>query len=249
MDVQGPMARHVRDLRIALEAMSRPSPRDPWYVPVPLTGPPLPRPMKVAVVTDPAGGGGDPDVAAGVRVAAEQLAAAGYEVEEAEPPSVERIAELWGQVLGYDMRVVWPLLGPEAGDHARRFIALAFEGLPEVDQLGHVVALMSRQGLGRAWSEFQVEHPIVLGPVSTSPPFRVGTDLDRDGAAGVLAALRLVIAVNVLGLPSVAVPVGVAHGLPQAVQIIGPRFREDVCLDAADVIEDALGVLTPIDPR
>ena len=44
-------------------------------------------------------------------------------------------------------------------------------------------------------------------------------------------------------------PVGVANGLPQAVQIIGDRYREDLCLDAAEAIEARLGVITPIDPR
>ncbi len=52
-----------------------------------------------------------------------------------------------------------------------------------------------------------------------------------------------------LGLPSVALPVGEADGLPQSVQIIGPRFREDLCLDAAEAIEARLGSITPIDPR
>jgi amidase len=61
--------------------------------------------------------------------------------------------------------------------------------------------------------------------------------------------MRLVVAGNLLGLPAAVVPVGVANGLPQAVQIIGPRFREDLCLDAAQAIEERLGVLTPIDPR
>jgi amidase len=32
------------------------------------------------------------------------------------------------------------------------------------------------------------------------------------------------------------------------VQLIGPRYREDACLDVAQAIEDRLGVLTPIDP-
>src|SRR5205814_1855982 len=50
-------------------------------------------------------------------------------------------------------------------------------------------------------------------------------------------------------LPAVAVPVGLAAGLPQGVQIVGPRFREDLCLAAGQAIEDRLGTLTPIDPR
>ena len=62
-----------------------------------------------------------------------------------------------------------------------------------------------------------------------------------------LHTMRLVVSVNLLGLPSVAVPVGVADGLPQGVQIIGSRYREDLCLDAAEAIERQVGVLTPID--
>jgi amidase len=56
-------------------------------------------------------------------------------------------------------------------------------------------------------------------------------------------------AANSLGLPAVALPVGVAEGLPQAVQLIGGRYREDLCLDAAAAIEERLGIITPIDPR
>ena len=44
-------------------------------------------------------------------------------------------------------------------------------------------------------------------------------------------------------------PVGVTDGLPQSVQLIGPRYREDLCLDAAEAIEARLGVPTPIDHR
>jgi amidase len=33
------------------------------------------------------------------------------------------------------------------------------------------------------------------------------------------------------------------------VQVIGPRYREEICLDDAAMIEDRLGIITPIDPR
>jgi amidase len=58
----------------------------------------------------------------------------------------------------------------------------------------------------------------------------------------------MALAVNTLGLPAVAIPVGIGEGLPQVVQVIGPRYREDLCLDAAEAIEDRLGIITPIDP-
>jgi amidase len=33
------------------------------------------------------------------------------------------------------------------------------------------------------------------------------------------------------------------------VEVIGANFREDLCLEAAEAIEERLGVITPIDPR
>ena len=52
-----------------------------------------------------------------------------------------------------------------------------------------------------------------------------------------------------LGLPSISVPTGRVDGVPMGVQVIGPRFREDLVLDAAAAIERACGTLTPIDPE
>jgi len=67
--------------------------------------------------------------------------------------------------------------------------------------------------------------------------------------AETVRSMRMAIAVNALGLPAVALPVGIADDLPQAVQVIGPRYREDLCLDAAATPEESLGIITPIDPR
>ena len=57
--------------------------------------------------------------------------------------------------------------------------------------------------------------------------------------------MRMAMAVNTLGLPAVALPVGIRDGLPQAVQVIGPRYREDLILEAAAAIEDRVGIIYP----
>ena len=67
--------------------------------------------------------------------------------------------------------------------------------------------------------------------------------------ADALADLHAELPANLLGLPAVCVPTGVANGLPTGAQIIGDLFREDLCLNAAEAVEAAVGVLTPIDPR
>src|SRR4051812_47750971 len=135
MDSVGPMARTVEDLRLAIEVMGAPSPRDPWSAPLVLDGPP--RPRRVAVVTDPLGEGVDPGVAAAVGAAAEALADAGYEVEEAAPPALADAVDLWAGLLITDLRGLWPLLEPAASDGARRFLELVFEAVPALDPAGY----------------------------------------------------------------------------------------------------------------
>ncbi|TMB98090.1 MAG: amidase [Chloroflexi bacterium] len=247
MYAEGPMARHVADLRVALEVMARPSWRDPWHAPVPMAGPPPSRPIRVAMVVDPAGKGTSPQVADGVRRAGKQLAAAGYAVDQVEPPAIEEAAEVWANFLIPEVRAMWPMISPIVSDDANRFMGLLFDVNPVLDFGGHMQTMIARQSLARKWAEFQLEHPLILAPVCTEPPFPVGTDLTPEGVAGIVRSMRIVVAVNLLGLPAAAVPVGVAEGLPQEVQVIGPRFREDLCLDAAEVLEQAFGTLTPID--
>ena len=245
--VDGPMARHVRDLRLALASMSAGDARDPWWTPAPLEG--NPRPSRVAVVRDPDGLGVDRDVAAGVTRAADALADAGYAVEEAAPPSTERGMRLWAESLCPEIRVdLLPLMKSIGGRDALRFLEDFLDGVPDAGLQGYVRALAERNALAREWAAFHERYPVVLGPVRTEPPFPVGRDLaGRKAVEEILRSMRLVVTVNLLGLPAVAVPVGVADGLPQGVQLIGARFREDVCLAAAEAIEQKLGTLTPID--
>lgn len=249
MAVQGPMARRVADLRLALEVMSRPSARDPWHVPAPIAGARTSAPVKVAVVMDPAGLGTSPQVAGGVRRAADVLAAAGYVVEDVEPPEVARAAETWLHMLTAELRVMWQLMSPLVSEDANRFMTAFMSMAPELDFGAYLQTFMVREALGRAWGEFQEAYPLIVAPISTEPPFPVGADLTEAGVRAILTSMRMVVAINLLGLPAVALPTGVAEGLPQVVQVIGPRFGEDLCLTAAEAIEDACGVPTPIDPR
>lgn len=244
----GPMARHVRDLRLAFEACAGQSPLDPWSVsPSPL---PLPRPLRVAVTTDPAGGGCDAAIAAGVGRAAQMLREAGCVVEEVEPPAVAEAAELWGLLLGAETRtMVAPFAAPMLAPDAVTVIEHLVGAFPEVDLAGYMEGLGRRTRIAREWAGHFESWDVVLGPVCCRPPFEVGADLTASGMAGILHAMRLVTTGNLLGLPAVVVPVGIAGGMPLAVQILGARYREDCCLAAAQVLEDCFGVLTPIDPR
>jgi amidase len=248
--VEGPMARRVADLRAAFEVMAGPTWRDPWSVPAPLRGPEPARPIRVALVTDPAGQGIARQVQHGVRKAAAALAGAGYAVEETEPPSIAAAAEADLAMLNTpDFRAPLTMLSSMLPGNTQRFLSQFYEVAGDPDPLTAMQVFITRHSLLRAWGEFQQTRPLIVAPVCTSIPFEAGTDLADGAVAKTIYGMRMAIAVNALGLPAVAVPVGTEDGLPQVVQVIGPRYREDLCLDAAAALEEELGVLTPIDPR
>jgi amidase len=90
---------------------------------------------------------------------------------------------------------------------------------------------------------------VILSPVWSGPPFAHDADIDAEAGRDLtLDLLRPITAGNLLGIPSVAVPVGVEDGLPRGVQVYAERWCEHRCLDAAEAIERELGTITPIDP-
>src|SRR5262245_6859007 len=98
MAVQGPLTRRVRDARLALAAMAGTDPYDPRCVDMPLEGPTLRRPIRVALVTNPAGRGGvAPAVAESIRKAGGWLADAGYVVDDVDPPELGGCDDLGGR--------------------------------------------------------------------------------------------------------------------------------------------------------
>jgi amidase len=95
MAVQGPLTRTVRDARLAFAAMSAGSVHDPRWLDLPLDGPRPARPIRVAMVVDPAGRGGiQPEIVDAIHRAARALEAGGYAVEEIEPPEIGHVIDL-----------------------------------------------------------------------------------------------------------------------------------------------------------
>jgi amidase len=249
MSVHGPIARRIADLRLGLAAMAAPDPRDPWYVPAPLEGPPPPRPIRVALTT----GRKDvhPGVAAAVRRAAAWLAEAGYAVEETEPPSLAAAAELWLLIVQNEgRRTMLPLIEKLGDAAAKRAAANMAVDTPPLDLPGYMGALSRRSTLLREWLLFLERYPLVLMPVSYELPFPDGLDQESPEAMRrILAAQEPQLAIPILGLPALAVPTGTADGAPVGVQIVASRYREDLCLAAGEVIEARSGPVLPIDPR
>jgi len=252
MQVQGPMARRVADVRLGLRVLMGAHPRDPWSIDAPFEGPPLARPIRVAVLAEPPGGGIDPKVAAVVRRAGQALADAGFVVEEACPPRYEDAVNCWTRLILGDFGSVLGMLTPMMSAEATTFLNNFNEGVPPIADVAAWSQLMiERDGIARAWSTFMADWPLLLSPTWTQLPFEHGFDSATPaGTAATKELMRPVVPANLLGLPSACVPAGLdeATGLPIGVLITGRRLREDLCLEAAEAIEARLGLATPIDP-
>lgn len=247
----GPLARTVADLRLAYEVLAGTDPRDPRAVPVPLYGEALPGPVKVAVVTDPGGHGVHPTVRAAVERAAAALRDAGYDVREVpDVPRLDEALDAYGRITVTEFAGAWPVVRGLLGEGGDRYIAMAMERTPPASADEFMKLMGTWMNIRRSWAEFLDAYPLLLGPVFTEPPVEPGLESrDRAGRDRVASAMRLCTVTSFVGVPAVAVPTGSADGLPTGVQIVGRAFREDLCLAAAQAIENRLGTLAPIDPR
>ncbi|CAG0954844.1 amidase [Burkholderiales bacterium] len=253
MSVQGPIARTVRDVRLGLAAMAAGDPRDPWWVPVPLEGPPLAK--RVAVVRDAAALDGvspSPPIARALDDAARWLAEAGYEIVDDPTPGFTEAARLWFEMLVPEFRRFMQEDFERDGDEGIRIAMAHLAALaPDLTPDDHLRALARRTGLQRDWWRFLDRTPVVLAPVCAVPAYGVGFDVESGARTErVWRECSTLMAVPVLGLPGMAVATGLADGLPVGVQIVGPRFREDLCLAAAEAIESRAGFAArlPVDP-
>ena len=249
MLTDGPMARRVADVRAGLLAIAGAHDRDPRAVPVVLADRAQGRSLRVAVCAAPPAGGTHPEVAAAVQAAADAFSNAGAQVVEAVPASFQRAVELWGLILNEELRVQRPLLAMVMGEDGKRFLGFADEVYPPIDIATLMMAFAERNAVDREWHAFLTEHDVLLMPTWTQPPFELGADIvSVEAAQGVLEQARPVLPPNLLGLPAAIVPVGMAGGLPVGAQLIGRRFADLTCLAAAELLEQAFGIITPIDP-
>lgn len=249
MAVSGPLARSIKDLRLALAAMSAPDARDPWYVPAPLAGPPVPR--RVALCVRPEGLAVVPEVEAALRDAARRLQDAGYSVVEvaALPPLREPArlqAQLWLASL--------PRGGQAAAEREADATALAIYGhmsviTPQADFNAYQDALTARAGFLRQWLLFFENYPLVLCPVSAELPFPDQLDGQGfDAFARVLEAQLTQVGLPLMGLPGLTVSTGLVGRVPVGVQVVSNRYREDLCLAAGEAIEAGGTPSAAIDP-
>ncbi len=247
MNTDGPMARRIADVRLGLQCMVGDHSSDPWHVRRPLAceaeaGLPL------ALVVDPMGAGVHPQVAAGVRAAADILAQQGFVIEEVPPPRLEDAFRIWRLVCLYELLTgLKPDVEAICGTALRTVLEHYGQAEAELSPENYQKALSERTGLLREWQAFFNRYAAMIAPISTEPPQAIDCDLSSpDSTRALIETMRMVVPVNALGFPSAVVPVGISEGLPQAVQVISAPFRDLDCLAIAEQIESAVPAITPL---
>lgn len=248
MAVSGPLARSIDDLDIALAAMSAPDPRDPWYVPALATS--MDFPKRVALALAPDGMPVCGEVAAALQDAAARLKDAGWIVEEVACPPMRRAAAinacLWMAETQFGAA---DLLAREDEADSQFVFECMSEDAGEVGFTSLMQALQARAALVREWQMFQETYPVLLCPVSGELPFDQQIDVQsKESFARVFEAQLTQRALPTLGMPGLAVATGEEMGRPVGVQLIGPRYREDILLAAGRDIEAVGNPIAVSDP-
>lgn len=255
MAVAGPLARSVRDVRLAFEVMAGPHPSDPLTVDVPLHGAALTGRTRVALLAEPDGAPVHEATQRAVREAGAHLRAAGYDVDElpasAFPPAFADAATLWNRIGMAEIRgLIEPLLAQVGDPGLERSLRYWWDICGPVSAAEVFAAFGERDRRVRLWQAFLENYPVVVVPAFGAPSAEAFCDArDREGMEFLLTHGRFLLGLSTLGFPVLSLPVGTHDGLPQGVQIFSRRFREDLCLAAGDAIEAATGPRPPIDPR
>ena len=241
MSVQGPLTRTVADARLALRVMSQGSALDPQWVPAPLEYADSRKPTRVAVFRTWTHSPVDATATAAVDQAARWLEAAGYTLEEVEPPHFADVAAMQFHLVMNDMRRAGEAFMRDNGDDALRIALNHYMATTPVwDRDDYLETLTRRFNIARDWAVFFERYPILLMPNSWERQFQIDDDQrSPERTAQILLAQAPMLGTAVLGLPGLSVPTGIVNGLPVGVQVVSTKFREDLALSAGEVIEQA----------
>ena len=243
MSVQGVICREVKDVRLGTEVMSGHDPRDPWHVPMPfnLEKNGLP---KVGYCRESHGYPVHEGIVAQLDRAASLLEAAGYDVEQIKTPSIAEAARAWLRYALFEMkRTMEPVFSQHGSETFNRIFSEYYrlEGLADAEE--YLLGIADRTRQVRDWNLLLADYPLILTPYLMRPGYPVDHDETSVGVQDLFGSSIYSYGVNFLGMPAGFVPVDLVNDLPSGVQIIGQKWREDLILDAMQVIENGTGIM------
>ena len=234
MQVDGPMARSIHDLRVSYQIMSGRHIEDPRSVDAPLVG--AASKKQVGLVIDAPHVETPESTRTALHQAAEYLKQQGYNVTPVQLPELSQVNQLWERLFTKDVSEMLRNLQPMLSRPVHLFLADMARLCPP--DLNYQTLFIERARLQTLWSEFFQSFDAVLTPTWTQLPWPVDADLEPDFGMQLLHdTTPFLTPANVLGLPAVAMPMGISGGLPTGIQVMADLWREDLCLEVAETIE------------
>jgi amidase len=248
MSTQGPLARTMRDLRATYHAMATGDWNEPFWVPAPHHFPGIETPKRVALVLND-GQELDPHVVDAVKRVGDALANAGYDVTEAVPPMTESFFTLWERLGTFDIALGLAPMLPGINDSGlTASISDWVDSIPPPTPQTFMAALADRDLVMRVWNSFLADHPLLITPMMAKSSIPRGYDVAHKGAMEeLLRHGRWGVNLSAIAMPALAFPTGHVSGVPIGVQMVAHQWREDILLDAGDVLERHFGRVAPVD--
>ena len=253
LDHPGPLARTVRDVAIATQAISGYDPRDPISadraVPDLLAGiERSARGLRVGVPTDHVWEECDAAIARAVRAAIETLARAGADVREVRWPRAAEYANAASAILGIEARAyhegAFPGRAAEYGPLVRA--RLASQGNVDADTYARSMRLLLEARAGAADRDLDGVDVLAMPTV----PTRAWTIEEAKEIGRPSEWTRVTRIFDLTGQPAISVPCGTdPDGLPVGLQFAGRMWDEATVLRAARAYEMVRGPfpLPPLD--
>ncbi|MFT5722693.1 MAG: aspartyl-tRNA(Asn)/glutamyl-tRNA(Gln) amidotransferase subunit A [Motiliproteus sp.] len=240
----GPMTRSVEDAALMMNVVAQTDDRD-WYA-----GPGTDkswdrgintgvRGLRIAYSRNLGYVSVDPEVASAVEHAVSILAGLGAQVEEVDPgfeDPIESFNTLW---FAGAAKLVDGLTEQQRQLLDPGFIEIAARGR-EISLVDYLHAQDARACLGEAMSRFHHRYDLLLTPSVPITAFAAGSNVAVESQKDWMDWTPFSYPFNLTQQPAATVPCGLSTaGLPIGLQVVGPKFGDDLVLRACQVLSQA----------
>lgn len=258
LSIESMMSRTVRDTAAALDAIAGPATGDPYHAPPPArpfieAAYERPRRLRIAVSADTFSGGPvHPDVVKAFEEAAALCEAVGHEVVRAAPAfdsegMFEALFTIAASNRAFLMRELEQTVGrpPRSGE-----ISPLIEGMvkqaEQISAADFLTAVSRFHQIGRQYAAFFEDYDVLMTPVMSEPPARIGEfAMERGGDPRQMRARMANYSpypkpANMTGQPSIGLPLHWSDSnLPIGMQFTGRYADEFTLLQLAAQLEEA----------
>ena len=242
--VFGPLTRTVADAALLMDVMSGPDDRDRNTLPAESRSygerlaEPLPR-LRIAFNRTLGVTRLQTDVEREVEAAAAVFRELGHEVEENQD-AIPETGRFWNDVNSWNnVATHWHDYTTRHDEYGEMVVQMLDHGLGlDAERMGTFLEL--RQTITAWTAQLFGDYDLLLTPTLPTEAFDAAGPIPRTLYGEKFAAIALTYPFNFSGHPAASVPAGLTDaGLPCGLQIVGPRFRDDLVLRASLAYEEA----------